>query len=64
MDDAVYQLSDGNGAWVLVGTHVDDLFVLANIAGRKLRQLIFKTMSKDVEVTNDGEISWALKARM
>jgi hypothetical protein len=29
-DESIYQVRDGTGGWVLIGTHVDDLFVLAN----------------------------------
>ena len=35
-DDAVYKIVDPDGGWVLVGTHVDDLFVLCNEKGRAL----------------------------
>ena len=32
-DDAVYKVTTPDGGWVLVGTHVDDLFVLCNTKG-------------------------------
>ena len=49
---------------MLVGTHVDDLFVLCNKEGHCLRKNLYETLSKAVTVTNDGEIKWALKARI
>ena len=63
-DDAVYKIVSPDGGWVLVGTHVDDLFVLCNEKGRALRHKLYETLSKAVIVTNDGEIKWALKARI
>ena len=35
-DDAVYKLTDAFGGWVLLGTHVDDLFGLCNPKGHGL----------------------------
>ena len=46
----------------MVGTHVDDLFVLCNLKGEKLRIMIYEKLSEDMVITNDGEIRWALKA--
>ena len=63
-DDAVYKVTTPDGGWVLVGTHVDDLFVLCNTKGEKTRKVIFDKLSEDMVVTNDGEIQWALKARI
>ena len=60
-DDAVYKIVGPDGGWVLVGTHVDDLFVLCNEKGRTLRTKLYDTLNKAVVVTNDGEIKWALK---
>ena len=61
-DDSIYQVRNSKGGWVLIGTHVDDLFALANEEGKIIRQQIFDKMSEEVTITNDGEISWALKA--
>ena len=63
-DDAVYKVTTPNGGWVLVGTHVDDLFVLCNPAGEATRKMIYDKLSEDMVITNDGEIRWALKARI
>ena len=63
-DDAVYKLTTPDGGWVLVGTHVDDLFVLCNTAGEVNRKMIYNKPSEDMVITNDGEIRWELKARI
>ena len=63
-DDAVYKLTDASGGWVLLGTHVDDLFALCNPKGVKLRDHIRTLLSAHVTITGDGEIKWALKARI
>ena len=63
-DDAVYKLTDSFGGWVLLGTHVDDLFGLCNPKGHVLRNQIRTTLSAHVTITGDGEIKWALKARI
>ena len=49
---------------MIIGTHVDDLCVLCNEKGLALRTKLYETLSKAVVVTNDGEIKWALKARI
>ena len=64
MFDAVYKLTDAFGGWVLLGTHVDDLFGLCNPKGYVLREQIRTILSAHVTVTGDGEIKWALKARI
>ena len=48
----------------MIGTHVDDLFVLCNPKGEKTRKMIYEKLSEDMVITNDGEIRWALKARI
>ena len=63
-DDAVYKLTDAFGGWVLLGTHVDDLFALCNPKGNHLREHIRTILSAHVTITGDGEIRWALKARI
>ena len=63
-DDAVYKLTDEFGGWVLLGTHVDDLFGLCNPKGHGLREHIRTILSAHVTITGDGEIKWALKARI
>ena len=37
LDPATYVKRQG-GAFVVVGTHVDDLFVVSNLAGRKMKE--------------------------
>ena len=45
----------------MVSTHVDDLFVLFNLSGRKIRDELFRQISSEVEIENLGPVSWALK---
>ena len=33
-DNSVYKVTDADGGWVLMGTHVDDLFVVCDEGGR------------------------------
>ena len=60
-DDAVYKSFSPDGGWCFVGTHVDDLFVIANVLGRPLRDKLWKTLSSRVPITDMGTIRWALK---
>ena len=60
-DDAVYQAHFPDGGWCFVGTHVDDMFVFANIKGQKLRDKLWAIISKSVPITNLGTTRWALK---
>ena len=59
-DPCVYFLKEGD-AWCMCSTHVDDIFCLHNEAGKFLRDRLFKTISKYVEIENLGPVSWALQ---
>ena len=59
-DPCVYFLKQGD-AWCICSTHVDDIFVLFNFLGRKIRDKLFKQISCEVELENLGPVSWALK---
>ena len=59
-DPCVFILKIGN-AWCVCSTHVDDIFVLYNLLGKKFRDSLFKRISGEVEVENLGPVSWALK---
>ena len=50
-----------DSAWCFASTHVDDIFVLFNSPGKKLRDELFQRISSKVEIENLGTISWALK---
>jgi len=43
-----------------VKIHVDDIFPLSNIEGKKFRDRLFKQFQKHVEIESLGEIAWAL----
>ena len=63
-DDAVYKVVADNGGWVLLGTHVDDIFGVCNQKGAIIRDRIREIMSESLIISDDGEIRWALKARI
>ena len=44
----------------IVGTHVDDLFVLCNEGGVRIRDRILCKLQERMEIDNRGEISYAL----
>src|SRR6185312_11665870 len=52
-DECIYVFSKGP-AWVVIGTHVDDLFPLYNPAGKKLRDEILEKLEKKMTVDNKG----------
>lgn len=60
-DEAVFMGHGDDGGWCFIGTHVDDLFPLFNVAGRTLRDRVFAIVSSRVVVSNGGEVHWALK---
>jgi hypothetical protein len=59
-DPCVYFKKLGD-AWCIASTHVDDIFVLFNILGKKIRDDLFKKISARVEIDNLGPVTWALK---
>ena len=59
-DPCVYFLREGD-AWCMVSTHVDDIFVLHNEAGKFLRDKLFSSILLVIPIENLGNVSWALK---
>src|SRR5205823_2014741 len=53
-----------NQGFLLIGTHVDDLFVLFNRAVASLRDSVMKKLRDTMEVTDKGEISFALDMKI
>ena len=45
----------------MASTHVDDIFVLFNVDGKRFRDLLFQSILLDIPVENLGPVSWALK---
>jgi len=62
-DECVYIFREGNG-WLLLGTHVDDIFPLFNPEGRKLRDKIFSALQKKMTLENKGTLSFALDTKI
>jgi hypothetical protein len=58
-DECVYIFREGE-AVCIIGTHVDDLFVLCNSEGEKIRERILSTLRQKMEVDDRGEIKYAL----
>ena len=59
-DPAVYIMREGD-AYVIIGTHVDDLFVVHNRAGSKLKEKIWKHLSSKLSIKTLGEARWTLQ---
>jgi hypothetical protein len=59
-DPCVFFLREKD-ALCLVSTHVDDIFVLFNTAGKKVRDALFQSILADIPIENLGPVSWALK---
>jgi len=62
-DECVYVFSEGSG-WVIIGTHVDDMFPLFNREGRALRDKIFSFLGKHMTLENKGILSFALDTKI
>src|SRR5688572_17129338 len=58
-DECIFIFSEGE-AVCIIGTHVDDLFVLCNTQGKRIRDRIFSKLESKMEIDNKGEISYAL----
>jgi hypothetical protein len=59
-DPATYYTRQGD-AFVVIGTHVDDLFVLHNRAGVKLKEKIWAHLSSKLAIKSLGEVKWTLQ---
>jgi len=62
-DECVYLFAEGSG-WVIIGTHVDDMFPLFNREGRALRDKILATLQKHMTIDNKGTLSFALDTKI
>ena len=60
VDPATYQLHEGK-AFILIGTHVDDLFVVYNQLGAVLRDRVWGFLSKRLAIKDLGEARWTLQ---
>jgi len=58
-DECVFIFNECGGVCV-IGTHVDDLFVLSDRKGEKIRDKVLKKLQEGMEIDNRGEISYAL----
>ncbi len=45
----------------MIGTHVDDLFVLFNRSGARLKQLVWQHLNKHLTIKDLGEAAWTLQ---
>jgi len=59
-DAATYVRREGT-AFVLIGTHVDDLFVLHNALGTRLKDEVWKLLSTELAIKDLGEATWTLQ---
>ena len=60
LDPATYVKREGEG-FVLVGTHVDDLFVVSNVTGRPMKVQLWEHLSRKLAIKTLGEAKWTLQ---
>ena len=60
VDPATYAWHSGK-AFVYIGTHVDDLFVVYNPEGKKQRETLWKHLSTHLTIKDLGEAKWTLQ---
>ena len=60
VDPATYLRRQGN-TYAAVGTHVDDLFVVFNRAGTKLKDELWSYLTEKLTIKNLGTASWTLQ---
>jgi hypothetical protein len=60
LDPATYVKRKGT-AFVLVGTHVDDLFVVSNLLGRNIKVQLWQHLSGKLSIKTLGEAKWTLQ---
>ena len=60
---SVYVFRDGD-AFLIIGTHVNDIFSLFNPAGRKLRDRVLTALRRKMEVDDKGSLTFALDMRV
>ena len=59
----MYIFREGN-AFLIIGTHVDDIFSLFNSKGRALRDKVMAALRSKMEIEDKGELSFALDIRI
>jgi hypothetical protein len=62
-DECLY-IFKHNDDYLLLGTHVDDLFCLYTPGGQYLREKIVNTLKSKMTVEEKGELSFALDTRI
>jgi hypothetical protein len=60
VDPATYQRRKGE-AFAFVGTHVDDLFIVFNRAGAKLKEELWKYLTEKLTIKDLGVAQWTLQ---
>ena len=60
VDPATHVIRKGN-SFVVVGTHVDDLFVVYNPAGKVMRHRLWSYLSEKLTIKDMGEAKWTLQ---
>ena len=60
VDPATYLRRQGN-AYAAVGTHVDDLFVVYNLPGAKLKEELWKLLDRKLTIKDLGTAQWTLQ---
>ena len=60
VDPATYVKREGSG-YTVVGTHVDDLFVVSNTEGRALKNKLWQHLQGKLKIKTLGEAKWTLQ---
>ena len=60
LDPATYVKREGK-SFVVIGTHVDDLFVLFNPAGLRMKQKLWAYLGTKLTIKSLGEAKWTLQ---
>ena len=61
VDPATYVFHGEGGAFVLIGTHVDDLFVLYNTQGTRIKEKLWEFLQSKLSIKTLGEAAWTLQ---
>lgn len=59
-DPETYTCRRGGG-YLIIGTHVDDLFVLFNPEGKHLKDMVWQHLTKHLTIKDLGEATWTLQ---
>ena len=57
VDPATYVRREGE-AFLMIGTHVDDLFVLFNQKGEKLKDQVWQFLNTELTIKSMGDAVW------